>query len=193
MSTTRVASQEKVITTSRTIISSVVPDDALSFRDYYLRNSEHLKPWEPPRPTGFHSEEAWFDRAKQFTSEVQQERAYRYVARIQGKNDLVAVVNFNNIVRGAFQACHLGYSVDAEQQGNGVMYEILFSLIPHVFEQANLHRIMANYIPENTRSGRLLERLGFEKEGYAKDYLFIGDGWKDHILTALINPHYKAN
>ncbi|WP_416995596.1 hypothetical protein [Aeromonas salmonicida] len=38
------------------------------------------------------------------------------------------------------------------------------------------------------RSGTLLEHLGFEREGYARDYLMINGRWKDHILTALINP-----
>ena len=48
---------------------------------------------------------------------------------------------------------------------------------------------MANYIPHNERSGRLLRRLGFMVEGYARDYLFINGAWRDHILTALTNPN----
>lgn len=47
---------------------------------------------------------------------------------------------------------------------------------------------LANYIPDNQRSGRVLERLGFEQEGFAKDYLEINGKWADHILTALTNP-----
>ena len=49
---------------------------------------------------------------------------------------------------------------------------------------------MANYIPENERSGRLLARLGFTREGLAKDYLFIDGAWRDHVLTALANPDF---
>lgn len=81
-------------------------------------------------------------------------------------------------------ACYLGYSVDHSSQGRGVMYEALDTLIPVVFSQFGLHRIMANYMPRNERSGRLLQRLGFEKEGYAKDYLQIAGRWEDHVLTA---------
>ena len=47
---------------------------------------------------------------------------------------------------------------------------------------------MANYLPSNTRSEALLERLGFEREGYAKSYLQIGGRWRDHVLTAKVNP-----
>jgi ribosomal-protein-alanine N-acetyltransferase len=46
---------------------------------------------------------------------------------------------------------------------------------------------MANYVPTNERSGRLLRRLGFVVEGYARDYLFIGGRFQDHVLTALTN------
>jgi len=57
-----------------------------------------------------------------------------------------------------------------------------------VFDAMQLHRIMANYRPENERSARLLARLGFEKEGEARAYLRINGVWADHVLTALINP-----
>ena len=41
-------------------------------------------------------------------------------------------------------------------------------------------------------SGALLARLGFEKEGYAKDYLLIDGQWRDHVLTALTTPDWSA-
>jgi len=28
-------------------------------------------------------------------------------------------------------------------------------------------------------------------EGYARDYLLINGKWEDHILTSLVNPHWK--
>jgi ribosomal-protein-alanine N-acetyltransferase len=49
---------------------------------------------------------------------------------------------------------------------------------------------MANYRPQNERSARLLERLGFTREGLAKDYLFIDGAWRDHVLTSLTNRHF---
>lgn len=67
------------------------------------------------------------------------------------------------------------------------MSEAVAAVIRFAFDSLKLHRIMANYMPSNRRSERLLEGLGFEKEGYAKEYLFIGTGWADHVLTALTN------
>jgi len=58
------------------------------------------------------------------------------------------------------------------------------------FEELRLHRIMANYRPENERSARLLERLGFVREGIARDYLFVDGAWRDHVLTSLTHPGF---
>ena len=67
------------------------------------------------------------------------------------------------------------------------MYEALKAAIEFMFTTFTLHRIQANYIPRNERSGKLLRKLGFTVEGYARDYLKINGKWEDHILTAKIN------
>jgi ribosomal-protein-alanine N-acetyltransferase len=46
--------------------------------------------------------------------------------------------------------------------------------------------------PENTRSLILLERLGFEREGLAREYLFIDGAWRDHVMTAKRNHRWPA-
>jgi ribosomal-protein-alanine N-acetyltransferase len=72
------------------------------------------------------------------------------------------------------------------------MYEALTAAIKYGFEELNLHRVMANYMPTNERSGKLLGRLGFTVEGYARNYLRLAGDWKDHILTALINESWET-
>ncbi len=69
-----------------------------------------------------------------------------------------------------------------------LMREALTGAIGYVFERYGLHRIMANHMPANRRSGQLLARLGFEVEGRARAYLKINGAREDHVLTALIAP-----
>ena len=52
--------------------------------------------------------------------------------------------------------------------------------------------MQANYIPENHRSARLLQRLGFRVEGLARNYLFINGAWRDHVLAALTTAHFDT-
>lgn len=72
------------------------------------------------------------------------------------------------------------------------MHEGLIPVIQFAFEQRGLHRIAANYMPHNIRSGRLLRSLGFHVEGYARDYLLIDGVWQDHVLSALRNEDWEA-
>jgi ribosomal-protein-alanine N-acetyltransferase len=101
---------------------------------------------------------------------------------------VLGLVSFSNIVRGPFQSCFLGYALAERQQGRGLMTGALRVGIDYMFGEMNLHRISANYVPQNTRSAAVLKRLGFAVEGYARDYLMIDGRWQDHILTSLLNP-----
>lgn len=175
------------IKTDRTLITLIRPDDAEDICAYYLRNGDHLDRWEPLRPAGYHTPEEWKIRAMDFAGEILKGIAYRYVVRLEGNREIIAVANFTSVVRGVFLACYLGYSLDRTMQGKGLMFEVLDTLIPHVLQHYGLHRIMAHYMPENARSGALLARLGFEVEGRARDYLKINGAWRDHVLTARIN------
>ncbi|EJF89712.1 hypothetical protein ME1_00482 [Bartonella vinsonii subsp. arupensis OK-94-513] len=180
------------IKTKRTISTLISVEDAEELSSYSLRNADFLRPLEPVKSDDYNTLTAWKTRANVFAHENRQDQAYRYAVRLTNESTIIAIVHFTNVVRGVFQACHLGFSLDEKQQGKGLMFEILSALIPHIFHVTHLHRVMANYMPENIKSGVLLERLGFEKEGYAKDYLMIAGKWRDHILTSKIHHSYES-
>jgi [ribosomal protein S5]-alanine N-acetyltransferase len=164
--------------------------DAPGLLSFHRRNREHLKPWSPPFSDGLFTMPYWAQWAAQSRPLYDHELAVRLVMRLRDETDgpVVGQINFSNIVRGPFQAAYLGYQIDAAHQGKGLMTEALRLAVGFMFDRYRLHRIMANYIPDNIRSARVLERLGFEREGYARDYLFIDGAWRDHVLTALVNP-----
>lgn len=171
----------------------VVPGPALAPRvaAYLVRNREHVAPTSPPRPPGYFDERYQAQRLRAGLEDLRAGRALPLVILGRGEEadgPILGDITFSNIVRGPFSACFLGYNLDRDHVGQGLMYEALGAAIGHVFEALRLHRIMANYTPANQRSGRLLRRLGFAVEGYARDYLFLAGAWQDHILTALINP-----
>jgi ribosomal-protein-alanine N-acetyltransferase len=151
----------------------------------------HLDRWSPPATTAFFGESFWRERLAVAVEEFHAGRAARFVLQPKGTDGaIVGTCNYTNIVRGPFLACHLGYQIAASHEGQGLMSEALRATNAFVFDAIRLHRIMANYRPENVRSGRLLERLGFVREGIAKDYLFIDGAWRDHVLTSLTNPRF---
>lgn len=178
--------------TDRMLVRTAQYQDAWRLSEYYVENREHLKPWEPRRDESYHHQSGWQVKLK-IIDELHKQNAVRYFLMLDKEgSEVMGVINFSNIIKGDFHACYLGYSIGKKWQGQGLMFEALQSAIRYMFRQQNIHRIMANYMPHNQRSGNLLARLGFEKEGYAKDYLLIDGKWQDHVLTALVNPEWKS-
>jgi [ribosomal protein S5]-alanine N-acetyltransferase len=161
----------------------------------------HLDKWSPPAAPAFFSEAFWRERLAIAVEEFHAGRAVRFVLQLRGEDGarvadangaVLGTCNYTNIVRGPFQACHLGYQIARGFQGRGLMAEALRATNAYAFDTLHLHRIMANYRPENERSARLLERLGFAREGIAKDFLYIDGAWRDHVLMSLTHPAYDA-
>ena len=175
--------------TARLFVVPVAPEHAAANLAYYARNAEHLAPWEPLWPSDFLTLDYWQSATRRAVGEARQDWAHRFIAfRQTDAEKMIASINLNNIVRGVFGAAHLGYSVDAGEQGVGIGTEAVGAVVDFAFAMLRLHRIMANYQPSNERSARLLRRLGFVPEGFARDYLFIAGAWRDHVLTAKHNP-----
>ena len=178
--------------TDRLSLRLASPREAEAVVDYFARNREHFARWDPRKPPGFYAPAFWRQRLEIEAQAALADRAYRlFVFMRSGATDrIVGQAHFANIVRGAFHCCHLGFSIDRELEGQGLMHEALTRAIAFAFDDVRLHRIEANHRPENVRSARLLRRLGFVPQGYARDYLRIDGEWRDHVLTALVNERW---
>ena len=178
-----------VLVTPRLRLLLPAPDAAERIIAFYAENRAHLEPWSPPFSEGFFTPEFWRERIGVARAEYEAGNSVRLVLveRDDASERVIGNANLSQIARGPFQACYLGYALAQGAVGKGLMEEALRALIRYAFGEMRLHRIMANYVPTNERSGRLLRRLGFTVEGYARDYLFIDGAWRDHVLTALTN------
>jgi [ribosomal protein S5]-alanine N-acetyltransferase len=169
------------------------PAMASAMARFHADNWEgHLDRWSPPAAPGLFGAPYWEDRLDRAPFEWEAGTAARFALQEAGSEGgpVLGTANLTNVIRGPFQACFLGYQIARDRQGQGLMREALEAIVAFAFGPMKLHRIQANYIPENARSGALLARLGFVREGLAKDYLFIGGAWRDHVLTALSNPGF---
>jgi ribosomal-protein-alanine N-acetyltransferase len=178
-----------IIETARLNLGLLEPSEGQLLSIYLELNKAHLAPWEPQREVAYYSDYEIDLRIKSALLAFKHQSAFHFVILNKRKNEVLGVCNFSNAVRGPMQACHLGYALSAEYQGHGLMHEALDAAIIYVFNQLKFHRIMANYIPRNQRSAKVLKKLGFNREGYAHAYLKIAGHWQGHILTALINPN----
>jgi ribosomal-protein-alanine N-acetyltransferase len=156
--------------------------------DYYLANAEHLRNSGGPRRDTRAQVQTMLESWRLSTSADSDMRFLLLLG-----DQVIGSIGVSNIVRGAFQAAYLGYNISQDQQGKGLMTEALTAVTYYAFNDLNLHRLMANYRPENAASARVLEKLDFIKEGIAKNYLMVDGQWCDHVLTSKTNPNWTAN
>ncbi|NUX53780.1 GNAT family N-acetyltransferase [Paraburkholderia youngii] len=175
------------ILTARLKLVPACEQSTHELHEYSIENRAHLQPWEPLRAESFFEKKSVSRRLSMMAHNNNSGVAVHLLLFSLGTGEIVGECNFTNIVRGPFQACHLGFSLAKRFEGQGLMREALSSAITYIFDEIGLHRLMANFRPENVRSEQLLKRLGFEREGLARSYLRINGVWVDHVLTSLIN------
>lgn len=184
------------LTTPRLRVAHVRPGYEAETVDFFERNRAHFARWDPPAPADFYSVGFWERSFLRSIDDFAADRAVRLDLFDRSESTgrvVIGRMGFSQIFRGPFQSCILGYQIDAAYEGRGLMQEALTAAIAYMFEVKALHRIQANHLPENARSAALLARLGFVREGLAKDYLFIANAWRDHVLNALTNPRFDAS
>lgn len=181
------------LNTGRCTVRLAQIEDIEAVIEYFRSNRAHLADGGPAWPSNYLSNDYWEEQIKQNLDDFHGDAAIRFFLFDRANPSVVVgSANLNNIVRGAAQYCNLGYSIAQDREGKHMMKEALQSVISYGFSALNLHRIMANYQPSNQRSGWLLRSLGFNVEGYARDYLLINGKWCDHILTSMLNPNWIA-
>lgn len=182
----------EIAQTRRLILRVPEESDIGAIVDYYRRNREFLKPFEEEKPVEYYMNAFWTERIRRDREDFLMNRSVRtFLFPKENPKRVLGVLNFNRIVHMPFSACVMGYSLDENAQGKGLMKEAAEAGIDYIFNELKLHRIMANHVPENRKSEKILQALGFEREGYARKYLFLDSRWQDHVLRSLLEEDWE--
>jgi ribosomal-protein-alanine N-acetyltransferase len=146
-----------------------------------------LAPWEPIWPADDLTRASFRYRVRRHAEEMYRDEAYSFFIFRETDNVLVGGLSLGHVRRGVAQAATLGYWMGEPYAGKGYMSSAVRAVIGYAFEKQGLHRIEAACLPNNDASRRLLERLGFRQEGYARSYLNINGQWRDHLLFGLLD------
>lgn len=179
---------QKVYETERLILKVLDRSHAELVLDYYLKNRSFLEEWEPVKSKEFYTKQHQEEQLGKELANIENNNSFRiWVFKKEDDSKIIGSVGFNNIVRGAFLSCHLGYKSDKDEINKGYITEAIKKGIEVMFNEFGLHRIEANIMPKNKRSLRVVEKLGFYNEGLAYKYLKINGKWEDHIHMVLLN------
>ena len=158
--------------------------DAAAWRTARQRSAEWLAPWDATVPPGGEGRPSSFrSLVRTLKRSARKGAAYPFAIDVDGI--FAGQVTVSNIVRGSAQFASIGYWIDLEYAGRGIMPRAVAMAVDHCFSTARLHRIEIAIRPENTNSLRVVEKLGLFEVGYAPRYLHINGAWRDHRLYAV--------
>ena len=167
--------------------------DAAEWSRLRLANEDWLRPWEPS------AGQPWRERHTPAVYRAMRQGVSRrarlgttlpFAVRVEGR--LAGQVTVDNIVRGALRSGYLGYWIDRDAAGRGMASLAVALVCDYAFSEVGLHRVQADIRPENGPSQRLVERLGFSREGLLRRYLDIDGAWRDHLAYALLADDLPA-
>lgn len=173
------------LNTERLALRNLTPENTEEMLDYYIRNEEHLRQYEPTRDSSFYTYEG--------QKEILTESFRQFIdgtsidLGIFKDEKLIGKIKLSNIVYGILRNAFVGYSIDKEHQGKGYMKEALNTVCSYAFEEMGLHRLEASTLMENSRSQGVLKACGFNELGISEKYLYINGEWRDHKIFYKVN------
>ncbi|BDA83107.1 GCN5 family N-acetyltransferase [Aureimonas sp. SA4125] len=160
--------------------------DYEAWRSLRQASRDFLAPWEPSWTSDELSRQAFSLRMLRYRRDARERASYSFLLFDGSGTTLHGGVTVGLVRRGVAQSCTLGYWMGEAYAGKGHMHRAIEALKPFVFDIEGLHRVEAACLPSNQRSICLLEKSGFRREGYLRQYLKIAGAWEDHYLYSLL-------
>jgi ribosomal-protein-alanine N-acetyltransferase len=188
---------------SRCLIRRPAPDDEAEFTAARRRNRAFLEPWEPRPAPGLDAfSPAYFRRYLATSNSEQMQRllicehaagaAVAAPAVVPNAAPIVGHIGISRAIPGPPGTAYVGYWLAQDATGRGIMTEALALALDVAFDDMGLRRVEANIQPTNAASLRLVDRLGFRREGYSPQYMQIAGEWRDHVRTAILASEWRA-
>src|SRR6478672_5513058 len=157
--------------------------DRAVWEEVRRRNAAWLKPWEATLPRGTQT-----GPATMFGRQAREGRLLPWLVHYDpgdGRPVLAGQLTVSGIVGGSASWGQIGYWLDQRLAGRGIIPTAVALATDYCFQVMGLHRIEIAIRPENTKSLRVVEKLGYRPEGLRPRYLHIDGDWRDHLVFAL--------
>lgn len=155
------------------------------------RSRDFLTPWEPSWPPDALGRAGFRARLARYADDWRTDQSYNFFI-FSADGALVGGVGLSNVRRGVAETASLGYWVGEPFARRGYMSAALPLVLDFAFDRLRLHRVEAACLPTNVPSRAVLQRTGFQQEGYARHYLMIDGKWQDHLLFAILREDRRS-
>ena len=174
--------------TERLVLREITVDDAA----FWLRNFSdpevaELTAFEPPADL----EAAKAEIVQYAIQSFEHGTGIRWGICLRGSRDLIGTLGYHQWVRDVGNRARMGYDLLREHRGKGLMTEAMRAVLAYGFETMRLNRVEVLIDPTNARSLRLVERLGFQREGVFRENTYFRGRFIDDAVYALLAREWR--
>jgi ribosomal-protein-alanine N-acetyltransferase len=156
--------------------------DVSAWEEVQVRNREWLAPWEATSPDEAVAP-SFAAVVRSFRREARAGRMLPLVVEVDGR--FRGQVTVTQIAWGSARTGSIGYWIDHEVAGRGIIPLAVAMVADHCFTQVGLHRLEVNIRPENAASLAVVRKLGLREEGLRRRFIHIDGAWRDHLSFAV--------
>jgi len=147
-----------------------------------LRNKDFFRKTAPTLQEDFYTLDFQLGYIKRSIQQQENGQRYGFGIFLKENDLLIGDIMLAAIMRGPFQSCIMGYSLDQQHNGKGYTSEAVRLVVDFAFYELKLFRIEAGVMPSNIGSIRVLEKAGFVIEGLNRKNLEINGKREDHFI-----------
>lgn len=178
------------LTTPRLVLREITLDDGTFWlRIFSDPETVELTAYEAPRDL----EGAQAEILQYAIRPFQEHTGIRWGITLRGTDDLIGTVGYHGWAREGANRARVGYDLLRERRRQGIMTEAMRAILPYGFNTMSLNRIEALTDPRNVASMRLLERVGFHREGVLRENTFFRGGFVDDVLFSLLAREWRES
>lgn len=175
------------IESARTFIEGLPSATASEYLDFLERNRDRFEPTFPAKFLNvIYSTPYWQQAIDSCADDFSKQKMIRLIVRHRQSKEWIGTINFAEFRPFPDNSCSVGFLCDKKYVGQGFIQESLKAVFHWVQQETKVRRIYAYHLPENQRSAKTLNSLGFETVGLIKGYAQLSDHWHDHMMTSLI-------
>ncbi|MEW4371379.1 GNAT family N-acetyltransferase [Paenibacillus kandeliae] len=163
-------------------------EDAAQLLDMETANREFFQQFTGAREESFYTLEGQQELARKRMERAAQDVGYWFVIVHRETEQIIGLIMLTEVVRDNLQSCWIGYFLNHLHNGKGIMTAAVKMVVDYAFEELHLHRLEAGVMPHNIGSLRVLEKVGFAREGLARKNVKINGVWQDHVTLGIVNP-----
>ena len=173
--------------TERMDLTAFTPADAEAL--FQMRSNPTVMQYiQRPRPKSVADVKPYLQR---LIDDAINNKGITWAMRLKGTNRLIGTAGFWQIDEVNYRA-EIGYAMEPEFQGQGLMSEVLIKIIDYAFREMKLHSLMGNTHPDNKKSQAILQRMGFQQEAHHREDYYFEGAFYDSVKFGLLERDYRA-